>query len=32
MSLPDDYKNWFIANLHNALSGHTTGDLDEAVR
>ncbi|CAG8491875.1 4525_t:CDS:10 [Diversispora eburnea] len=32
MSLPDDYKNWFIANLHNALSGHTSDDIDEAVR
>ncbi|CAG8577795.1 7014_t:CDS:10 [Racocetra persica] len=32
MSLPEDYRNWFIANLHNALSGHTTNDVDEAVR
>ncbi|CAG8652509.1 17356_t:CDS:2, partial [Dentiscutata heterogama] len=31
MSLPEDYRNWFIANLHNALSGHTTNDVDEAV-
>ncbi|CAG8473658.1 19791_t:CDS:2 [Racocetra fulgida] len=30
MSLPEDYRNWFIANLHNALSGHTTNDVDEA--
>jgi len=32
MSLPEDYKNWFIANLHNALSGYTTDDVDESVR
>ncbi|ODV92478.1 hypothetical protein CANCADRAFT_87223 [Tortispora caseinolytica NRRL Y-17796] len=32
MSLPADYREWFIANLHNALSGHTTSDVDEAVR
>jgi len=32
MSLPEDYRNWFIANLHNALSGATTNDVDEAVR
>ncbi|KAG9303586.1 hypothetical protein G9A89_018482 [Geosiphon pyriformis] len=32
MSLSEDYRNWFIANLHNALSGHTTENLDEAVR
>ncbi|CAG8611964.1 737_t:CDS:10, partial [Ambispora leptoticha] len=32
MSLPEDYRNWFIANLHNALSGHTSEDVDESVR
>ena len=32
MSLPEDYRSWFIANLHNALSGHTTADVDESVR
>ncbi|CAG8528161.1 16442_t:CDS:2 [Funneliformis mosseae] len=32
MSLPEDYRNWFIANLHNALSGHMTTDVDESVR
>ncbi|KAK9462197.1 uncharacterized protein V1516DRAFT_674009 [Lipomyces oligophaga] len=31
MSLPPDYRETFIANLHNALSGHSTGDVDEAV-
>lgn len=32
MSLPEDYRDWFISNLHDALSGHTSGDVDEAVR
>ncbi|KAJ3116483.1 hypothetical protein HDU96_009568 [Phlyctochytrium bullatum] len=32
MSLPEDYRNWFIANLHNACSGHTAADVDEAVK
>lgn len=32
LSLPEDYRNWFIANLHNALSGATTTDVDEAVK
>ncbi|CAO3673237.1 hypothetical protein G6F70_002809 [Rhizopus microsporus] len=32
MSLPEDYRNWFIQNLHDALSGHSSNDLDEAVR
>jgi elongator complex protein 3 len=32
MSLSEDYKNWFIQNLHDALSGHSSNDLDEAVR
>ncbi|EMR10859.1 elongator complex protein 3 [Pneumocystis murina B123] len=32
MSLPETYRDWFISNLHNALSGHTTYDLDEAVK
>ncbi|KAJ3027498.1 UNVERIFIED_CONTAM: Elongator subunit, partial [Siphonaria sp. JEL0065] len=32
MSLPEDYRNWFIANLHNACSGSTSLDIDEAVR
>ncbi|OLL26119.1 putative elongator complex protein 3 [Neolecta irregularis DAH-3] len=31
MSLSEQYRNWFISNLHNALSGHTTEDVDEAV-
>ncbi|KAJ1659393.1 Elongator subunit [Dispira simplex] len=32
MSMPEDYRNWFIANLHDALSGHISNDVDEAVR
>ncbi|ORX97648.1 elongator complex protein 3 [Basidiobolus meristosporus CBS 931.73] len=32
MSMPEDYRNWFIANMHDALSGHTSHDVDEAVR
>lgn len=32
MSLPESYRHTFIANLHNALSGATTEDLDEAVK
>lgn len=32
MSMPEDYRNAFIAQLHNALSGYTGLDVDEAVR
>jgi len=32
MSMPEDYRNKFIAQLHNALSGFTGVDVDEAVR
>jgi len=32
MSMPEDYRNQFVAQLHNALSGFTGTDLDEAVR
>jgi elongator complex protein 3 len=32
MSMPEDYRNNFIAQLHNALSGFTGTDVDEAVR
>lgn len=31
MSLSQHYRETFIANLHNALSGHSTEDVDEAV-
>jgi elongator complex protein 3 len=32
MSLPEDYRNNFIAKLHDALSGFSSNDVDEAVR
>ncbi|KAJ2718762.1 Elongator subunit [Coemansia sp. Benny D115] len=32
MSLSEEYRNWFIMNLHDALSGHRSNDVDEAVR
>lgn len=32
MSMPEDYRTKFIAQLHNALSGFTGLDVDEAVR
>lgn len=32
MSLPDDYRDYFIRNLHDALSGHTSICVDEAVK
>jgi elongator complex protein 3 (tRNA carboxymethyluridine synthase) len=32
MSMPEDYRNNFIAQLHNSLSGFTGSDVDEAVR
>ena len=31
MSMPEDYRNEFVAQLHNALSGFTGTDVDEAV-
>ncbi|CAJ0573344.1 unnamed protein product, partial [Mesorhabditis spiculigera] len=31
MSLPDDYRDYFIRNLHDALSGHTSSSVAEAV-
>jgi len=32
MSLPIDYRDYFVRNLHDALSGHTSSDIHEAVR
>ena len=32
MSLPEDYRDFFIRNLHDSLSGHTSQTVDEAVR
>lgn len=31
MSLPTDYRDYFIRNLHDALSGHSSKDHNEAV-
>ncbi|MBA0735806.1 hypothetical protein Gogos_019621 [Gossypium gossypioides] len=31
MSLPADYLDYFIRNLHDALSGHTSANVEEAV-
>lgn len=32
MSLPDDYRDYFIRNLHDALSGHRSESVEEAVK
>ncbi|XP_038627387.1 elongator complex protein 3 [Tachyglossus aculeatus] len=32
MALPEDYRDYFIRNLHDALSGHTSSNVSEAVR
>lgn len=32
MCLAEEYRDYFIRNLHDALSGHTSNDVDEAVR
>ena len=32
MSLPPDYRDYFIRNLHDALSGHASSTVAEAVR
>lgn len=32
MALPEDYRDFFIRNLHDALSGHTSNNVSEAVR
>eukprot|EP00271_Cylindrocystis_brebissonii_P010556 TRINITY_DN26767_c0_g1_i1.p1 TRINITY_DN26767_c0_g1~~TRINITY_DN26767_c0_g1_i1.p1 ORF type:complete len:568 (-),score=90.10 TRINITY_DN26767_c0_g1_i1:317-2020(-) len=32
MSLPTDYRDYFIRNLHDALSGQTSADVAEAVQ
>jgi hypothetical protein len=31
MSLPADYRDYFVRNLHDALSGHTSANVAEAV-
>ncbi|KAK9888357.1 hypothetical protein WA026_000611 [Henosepilachna vigintioctopunctata] len=32
MSLPQDYRDYFIRNLHDALSGHKSSSVEEAVK
>lgn len=32
MSLPADYRDYFIRNLHDALSGHMSNNVEEAIR
>ena len=32
MSLPEDYRDYFIRNLHDALSGHSSNSVPEAVQ
>lgn len=32
MSLPADYRDFFVRNLHDALSGHSSSSVHEAVR
>ncbi|CAH1255159.1 ELP3 [Branchiostoma lanceolatum] len=32
MALGEDYRDYFIRNLHDALSGHTSNDVNEAVK
>ncbi|KAF4099666.1 elongator complex protein 3 isoform X1 [Onychostoma macrolepis] len=32
MALPEEYRDYFIRNLHDALSGHTSNSVTEAVR
>jgi histone acetyltransferase (RNA polymerase elongator complex component) len=32
MSLPRDYRDYFVRNLHDALSGHVSNSVEEAVR
>jgi histone acetyltransferase (RNA polymerase elongator complex component) len=32
MALDAEYRDYFVRNLHDALSGHTSNNVDEAVR
>ena len=32
MSLAEDYRDYFIRNLHDALSGHSSNNVSEAVK
>lgn len=31
MSLPSDYRDYFMRNLHDALSGHSSTSIEEAI-
>lgn len=31
MSLSDDYRDYFIRNLHDALTGHTSSSVSEVI-
>ncbi len=32
MALDAEYRDYFVRNLHDALSGHTSSNIEEAVR
>jgi elongator complex protein 3 len=32
MSLAEDYRDYFVRNLHDALSGHSSRTIEEAVK
>ena len=32
MALSEEYRDYFIRNLHDALSGHTSNSVEEAVK
>ena len=32
MALSEEYRDYFIRNLHDALSGHTSSSVEEAVK
>ncbi len=32
MALDEEYRDYFVRNLHDALSGHSSNNVDEAVR
>ena len=32
MALGEEYRDYFIRNLHDALSGHTSNSVEEAVK
>ena len=32
MALGEEYRDYFIRNLHDALSGHTSNNVEEAVK